>query len=111
MSRCLLACACALAVHAVHAAQAPQFDRPGLSFSTPSLSAGQIVWEQGLPDVSEDDADGVRSTQSVADTLLRLGVSDTLELQLGADTYGHLDIRGDGVRRAARGRGAAPARV
>lgn len=103
--RLAVALSCAAVCTPAGAADAPQFDRPGLSFSTPSLSAGDVVWEQGLPDATFDDADGVRSAEYLADTLLRVGLSDALELQLGADAYGYARVHGDGVRRTASGVG------
>lgn len=108
-SRLASAALCGAFCVSAHAADAPQFDRPGLSFSTPSLAAGQVVWEQGLPDASFDDAGGVRSREYLADTVLRFGLSDAVELQLGADSYGHVDVRGAGTRQSASGAGDARA--
>jgi len=62
--------------------EAPSFDRPGIAFSTGTLPKGRFAWEQGLPDFQRDDDGGVRSTQYNANTTLRLGLSDTVELQL-----------------------------
>lgn len=56
----------------------------------------------GLPDASWDESDGVRTTTWMADTLLRFGVIDALELQLDADSYGGIRQRGGGGRAAAR---------
>lgn len=93
------------------AADTPEFDRPGLSFSTSTLPAGGFAWEQGLPDASTDRRGGVRTTTWVADTLLRLGLTDTVELQLGVDSWGGVRIRGDGVRYSDRGGGDGSASV
>lgn len=87
------------------AAETPAFDRPGLSFSTSTLPAGGFAWEQGLPDFSTDRSQGVRTTAWLADTLLRLGVTDTVELQLGADTWGGVRVRGNGAHRSEHGGG------
>lgn len=57
----------------------PGYDRPGLGFTPAVLKPGDVTLEQGLPDWSR--ADG-RSLYT-ADTLLRLGVGHSLELQLG----------------------------
>lgn len=76
----------------------PSFDRPGLSFGTSTLPPGGFAWEQGLPDAGWDDSGGVRTRSWVADTLLRLGLARTLELQLGADSYGGVHQRGGGLR-------------
>lgn len=63
-----------------------EFDRPGIGFSPSVLAPGQIAWEQGLPDVSRDDSDGVRTTRAAAASLLRVGLAEDLELQLGSDS-------------------------
>ncbi|MDR0777614.1 MAG: transporter [Azonexus sp.] len=57
----------------------PGYDRPGLGFSPAVLQAGDFTLEQELPGWSR--ANGV--SQYSADTLLRLGVGQALELQLG----------------------------
>ena len=99
LSMALLACAGA------QAAQAPAYDRPGIGFSASTVGRGVFAWEQGLPDGSRDRRDGVTATTWTADTLLRLGVSRTLELQLGADTWGSQRLRGAGLREQAQGGG------
>ncbi|WP_115553706.1 transporter [Xanthomonas arboricola] len=75
---------------------APAFDRPGIPFAAEVLQPGAFAWEQGLPDASTDRADGQRTTLYTADTVLRLGVSEHVELQLGSDSYNWQ--RGGGVR-------------
>jgi hypothetical protein len=57
----------------------PGYDRPGLGFTPAVLQAGDVIWEQGLPDGSR--ADGV--SQYNADALLRLGLGHALEVQVG----------------------------
>lgn len=63
------------------------FDRPGAGFSTSTTPVGQVAWEQSLPSYSYREAlvDGdVEKTQRfTADTLLRSGISPSMELQLG----------------------------
>nr|WP_161963031.1 MULTISPECIES: transporter [Xanthomonas] len=66
---------------------APAFDRPGIPFAAEVLRPGAFAWEQGLPDASTDRAAGQRTTLYTADTVLRLGVSEHVELQLGSDSY------------------------
>lgn len=73
------------AAHAQDAADV-EFDRPGIGFSPSVLAPGQIAWEQGLPDVSRDESDGVRTTRYAAASLLRVGIAEDLELQLGSDS-------------------------
>ncbi len=81
-------------------ATAPPFDRPGIAFATSTLPVGSFDWEQGLPDVVHDNTAGVRTTQYSADTLLRYGITPTLELQLGGSLWNRLDTHGiDGHNR------------
>lgn len=82
----------------VQAEDAPEFDRPGIGFATSTLGKGVFVWEQGLPDASRDHRDGLTTTTWTADTLLRVGLADTLELQLGANSWSGLRVRGVAVR-------------
>jgi hypothetical protein len=103
---CLLLFATLLALsHDVIADDAIEFDRPGIAFSTSTLPRGGIAWEQGLPDFSDDRSQGIRTTAWVADTLIRVGVTDSVELQLGADTYGGIRTHGGGVRHSEQGGG------
>ncbi|CBL44976.1 Hypothetical protein HDN1F_13930 [gamma proteobacterium HdN1] len=57
----------------------PGYDRPGLGFTPSVLQAGDFMLEQGLPDFSRDNGVSLYN----AGTLLRLGVGQSLELQLG----------------------------
>lgn len=57
----------------------PGYDRPGLGFTPAVLQSGDFTLEQGLPDWSR--ADGISLYN--ADTLFRLGIGHSLELQLG----------------------------
>lgn len=84
---------------------APAFDRPGIAFATETLPRGTFAWEQGLPDASTDRTDGIRTTTWIADTLLRFGVADTLELQLGANSFGGVKVRGRGEHSSEHGGG------
>lgn len=64
------------------------FDRPGTGFSTSTVPVGQLAWEQSLANAhyleyQNDAGQTVKHTQIYADTLLRTGLSDDLELQLG----------------------------
>jgi hypothetical protein len=65
----------------------PGYDRPGIGFTPAVLGAGQVTWEQGLADWSRDRAGGVSSTQTSADSLLRMGLGGPFELQLGGSPY------------------------
>lgn len=94
----LLYAVLALVACQAHAEDAPEFDRPGIGFSTSTVGKGVFVWEQGFPDASRDHSDGLTTTTWTADTLLRVGLGDTLEIQLGADSWSGLRLRGPGVR-------------
>ena len=63
------------------------FDRPGAGIGTGITPVGQLAWEQGLPTVSYQQAtvDGEREKNLSlnADMMLRTGLSNGLELQLG----------------------------
>ncbi len=63
------------------------FDRPGTGFGTGITPVGKLAWEQGLPSVSytEANVDGAkeRVTTVNGDVLLRTGLTQDLELQLG----------------------------
>lgn len=86
----------------------PAFDRPGLAFAASTLAVGQCSGEQGLFDASTDRVSGTRSTEYVADTLIHCGIADGVELQLGADSWGRLDVRGpNGMHAIASGGGDA----
>lgn len=67
------------------------FDRPGTGFGTGITPVGKVAWEQGLPTVSysyNNDVDGKNSTLTLnADTMLRTGLMNGLELQLSTDGY------------------------
>jgi len=62
-------------------------DRPGILFSSLTVGKGVFQTELGLPSVTLDESQGatVRSASAVA--LLRYGLSDRLELRLGAPIY------------------------
>ena len=63
------------------------FDRPGAGMGTGITPVGHLAWEQGLPSVSyqEGTVDGVKDKTLTlnGDMLLRTGLADGLELQLG----------------------------
>jgi len=94
----LLLAVLALASGQALAEDAPEFDRPGIGFSTSTVGKRVVVWEQGLPDASRDRSDDLTTTTWTAGTLLRVGLADTLELQLGADSWSGLRQRGPGIR-------------
>jgi hypothetical protein len=65
-------------------------DRPGLGTPACTVDRGRVVVETGLADWTLDKSAGARSdTVLIGDTLLRIGVSDTIELQLGWTPFGY----------------------
>ena len=85
-----------LASTAVHAS-APSFDRPGIAFATSTLPIGSFDLEQGLPDVVHNETAGVATTLYSADTIVRYGITPTLELQFGGSLWNRLDVRGNNI--------------
>lgn len=79
---------CIGAVSAAHVS-AFEFDRPGEGMSTSITPVGQVAWEQGLPNAhyQEYTVNGqqVKTTRLNADVLLRTGLTENLEVQLGWD--------------------------
>ena len=63
------------------------FDRPRAGIGTGITPVGQLAWEQGLPTVSyqEQNIEGVKDKTLTlnGDMLLRTGLANGLELQLG----------------------------
>lgn len=79
----------ALTATAACASDNPGYDRPGLGFTPAALDAGDVMWEQGLPDWVQDSGTDLYS----ADALLRVGLGHAFELQLGT-AYNWVDARG-----------------
>lgn len=88
------------------------FDRPGIPFSPSTLGPGGFAWEQGLPDLSWDRSSGGIQRQYDASTLLRLGLSESVELQLSTDAQvWRRDSGNDALRGHGRGSTALAAKV
>ena len=101
----VLAALFALALpHAARADDNPGYDRPGLGFTPAVLKAGDLTWEQGLPDWSRGPEAGVTNAQYTADGLLRAGLGASLELQLGS-AWNSLRQSGAGTDLRSDGRG------
>ena len=65
-----------------------EFDRPGAGMSTGITPVGKLAWEQALPSASYQESNNalgetVKTTRLNADMLLRTGLMQDLELQLG----------------------------
>jgi hypothetical protein len=94
-----------LAVATPVMADGPGFDRPGISFGTGTLPPGSFDIEQGLPDMARDTADGTTTTLYSAGTLVRVGLAQSVELQLSGALLNRLDERSGGVTATQRGIG------
>lgn len=69
-------------------------DRPGLGTPACTVDRGHIVFELGLGDWTRDRQGPVRTdTVQVGDALVRVGLTDSLEAQLGWTAYGHVRVR------------------
>ncbi len=85
-------------------ADAPAFDRPGIAFSTGTLPAHSVAWEQGLPDFVHASDDGVSSTSYAFDGTLRAGVTDSVEVQI-ASSWNEAETHAHGNTERSDGRG------
>jgi hypothetical protein len=66
-------------------------DRPGLNTPACTVEPGRVVAELGLGDwTHEKDASSITDTVVAGDALLRVGLTDRLEAQLGWAAYGHV---------------------
>lgn len=83
------------------------FDRPGIAFSTGTLPAHSVVWEQGLPDFERSSYRGVTSTLYTFDSRLRIGITDSFEVQFGTAPFNQLELREAGNTDNADGRSDA----
>lgn len=83
----------------------PSYDRPGFGFGTSALPWGGFAIEQGLPTWSLDNQGGMRISQFVTDSLLRVGLGNGLELQAGSTPFNWLSQRTGGVSQLSTGRG------
>lgn len=81
-ARMLLALLLGATASGAAAAEPFEFERPGIGFATTVLVPGEVAWEQGLPDIERDHADGVRTTTRTFGSVLRIGLGASLELQL-----------------------------
>jgi hypothetical protein len=70
-------------------ADAPAFDRPGISFSTSTIPRGSLAVELGVPDFLHDSNGGSTGTTYRFDTNFRTGLTQTVELELAAPVYNY----------------------
>lgn len=68
--------------------------RPGLNTTPCTLGTGRVSVETALGDWTRDDgADARTDTVLIGETLVRLGVSDGAEVQVGWSPFGHVRTR------------------
>jgi len=105
-------CACASAVTSIDAhSDAPPFDRPGIAFSTGTFAAGTYDWEQSALDVQGATPDDDASTTYGVGARFRVGLTDTVELQLASSFYNWMREHTAGRTRTADGSGDASVAV
>jgi hypothetical protein len=69
-------------------------DRPGLGTPACTIDPGHAAIEFGLADWTLDRAGGIRQDSVTSgDTLIRYGLTETLEVQLGWQGFGYLRVR------------------
>ena len=86
----------ALATATPAAAQEREFcpERPGLETQTCIVDRGRVLVESSLADWTRDrQSDGTTDTVLIGDTLVRVGVTDRLELRAGWQLFGHQRTR------------------
>ena len=68
--------------------------RPGLGTPACTISPGRVSVEVGLADWTRDDNSDTRDdTVLIGDTLVRIGLTDTVEAQIGWTAFGHARTR------------------
>jgi len=88
-----------MALSSMGAAQAQELrdlcpDRPGLGTPACTVDKGHLVVEAGLGDwTHESDPDMRTDTVTSGDIMLRLGVTDNMEVQAGWTAFGHVRER------------------
>ncbi|WHO38226.1 transporter [Sphingobium sp. AP49] len=69
-------------------------DRPGLDTPPCTMAPGKVQVELGLGDwTREQDAESRTDTVNFGDALLRIGLTDSMEAQLGWTAFGHVRTR------------------
>jgi hypothetical protein len=68
--------------------------RPGLGTPACTIAPGRVSVEMGLADWTRDDGPDMRQdTILIGDTLVRIGLTDSVEAQLGWTAFGHVRTR------------------
>lgn len=92
----LLLCAAARAAAADEAPICP--DRPGKGTGTCTVPAGRVQVETGLIDWTHDRSGGVSSDFTmIGSSLIKFGLSDRADIELGVTPYETFRVRGGGV--------------
>lgn len=69
-------------------------ERPGLGNPACIISPGRVSVESAMVDWTRDDnADGRQDTILIGDTLVRVGLTPTIEAQIGWTPFGHVRMR------------------
>lgn len=69
-------------------------DRPGLGTPACTVAPGTVVGELGLADWTRDSDSAARTDTAMAgEALVRIGLTDSLEMQAGWTAYGHVRTR------------------
>ncbi|MET0362408.1 MAG: transporter [Sphingobium sp.] len=69
-------------------------DRPGLGTPACTVEPGRVIVELGLGDWTHDKTpDEVTDAVVAGDLLMRMGLTDSLEAQVGWSAYGHVRVR------------------
>lgn len=87
-------------------------DRPGKGTGTCTVPAGHWQVETGLIDWTHDRADGERSDFTIiGSSLIKYGVTDRADIELGVVPYETLRVRGSGIHERTSGFGDMMARL
>ncbi|MGH6614849.1 transporter [Sphingomonas sp.] len=69
-------------------------ERPGIGTPACTIAPGRVSIETGLVDWTREDDSSLRSdTVLIGDTLIRIGLTDTVEAQVGWTPFGHVRTR------------------
>lgn len=87
-------------------------DRPGLGTPPCTVEPGQVVAELGLADWMHDkDASSRTDRVEAGELLVRFGLTETLEAQIGWTAYGHQRVRDRLTGRVDRSAGTGDVRI
>lgn len=95
MKYLLIALSIGLLSSTAHAAERDYCpERPGIGTPACTIAPGRVSLETGLVDWTREDDSSMRSdTILIGDTLVRIGLTDTIEAQVGWTPFGHVRTR------------------